>query len=61
MNVWKCKLIFPPDTLQQNIEITDLKPVLAGDYTSVIIILATTPLYMKLLITNIIDHHHENT
>ncbi len=26
MNVWKCKLIFPIDTLQQNIKITDLKP-----------------------------------
>ncbi len=23
-NVWKCKLIFAPDTLQQKIEITDL-------------------------------------
>ncbi len=26
MNVWKCKLIFPSDTLQQKIEITNLKP-----------------------------------
>ncbi len=26
MNVWKCILIFPTDTLQQKIEITDLKP-----------------------------------
>ncbi len=26
MNVWKCKLIFPTDTLQQKIERTDLKP-----------------------------------
>ncbi len=26
MNVWKCKLIFPTDTLQQKIEKTDLKP-----------------------------------
>ncbi len=25
MNVWKCKLIFPTDTLQRKIEITDLK------------------------------------
>ncbi len=25
INVWKCKLIFPTDTLQQTIEITDLK------------------------------------
>ncbi len=24
MNVWKCKLIFPTDTLQQKIKITDL-------------------------------------
>ncbi len=44
MNVWKCKckLIFPTDTLQQNIEITDLKPFLDGENTSVLIILATT-------------------
>ncbi len=41
MNVWTCKLIFPTDTLQQNIEKTDLKPFLAGDNTSVLIILAT--------------------
>ncbi len=26
MSVWKYKLIFPTDTLQQKIEITDLKP-----------------------------------
>ncbi len=25
INVWKCKLIFPNDALQQNVEITDLK------------------------------------
>ncbi len=31
MNVWKCKLIFPSDTLQQKIEITDLKPFLAAE------------------------------
>ena len=42
MNVWKCKLIFPTDTLQQKIEITDLKPFLAAKNTSVLIILATT-------------------
>ncbi len=42
MNVWKCKFIFPTDTLQQKIEITDLKLFLAGENTSVIIILATT-------------------
>ncbi len=42
MNVWKCKLIFPIDTLQQKIEITDLKPFLAAENTSVLIILTTT-------------------
>ncbi len=42
MNVWKCKLIFPTDTLQQKIETTDLKPCLADANTSVLIILATT-------------------
>ncbi len=41
MNVWKCKLIFPTDTLQQKIEITGLKPFLAAENTSVLIILAT--------------------
>ncbi len=46
MNVWKYKLIFPTDTLQQKIEITDLKPFLAGENTSVLIILATT-VYIK--------------
>ncbi len=40
MNVWKCKLIFT--TLQQKIEITDLKPFLAAENTGVIIILSTT-------------------
>ncbi len=40
--VWKCKLIFPTDSLQQKIEITDLKPFLAGKNISVLIILATT-------------------
>ncbi len=42
MNVCKCKLIFPTDTLQQNIEITDLKLFLAAENTRVLIILATT-------------------
>ncbi len=43
MNVCKCKLIFPTDTLQQKIEITDLKNIfLAGENTSVLSILATT-------------------
>ncbi len=34
-------MIFPTDTLQQKIEITDLKPCLAAENTSVLIILAT--------------------
>ncbi len=42
INVWKCKLIFPTDTLQQKIEITDLKPFLAAENTSVLIMLAST-------------------
>ncbi len=42
MNVWKCKLIFPTDTLQQNIEITDLKQFLDHENNSVLIILDTT-------------------
>ncbi len=42
MHVWKCKLIFPPDTLQQKIEITDLTPFLAAENTSALIILACT-------------------
>ncbi len=46
INVWKCKLIFPTDTLQQKIEITDLKPFLAGK-NSVLIILATTDKHMQ--------------
>ncbi len=40
MNIWKWKLIFPTDTLQQKIEITDF--FLAGENTSVLIILPTT-------------------
>ncbi len=42
MNVWKCKLIFPTDTLQQKMEITDLKPFLVAENTCVLLILATT-------------------
>ncbi len=42
MNVWECKLIFATGTLQQKIEITDLKPFLADENTSVLIILAAT-------------------
>ncbi len=38
MNVCECKLIFPPDTLQQKIEIADLKHILAAENTSVLII-----------------------
>ncbi len=33
LNVWKCKLIFPTDSLEQKIEITDLKPFLAIEKT----------------------------
>ncbi len=40
INVWTCKLIFPTDTLQQKIEIINLKPFLAGEDTSVVIISA---------------------
>ncbi len=40
MNVWKCKLIFP--TLQQKTETTDLKPFLAAENISDLIILPTT-------------------
>ncbi len=40
MNVWKCELIFP--TLQQKIEITDLKPLVAAENISDLIILPTT-------------------
>ncbi len=46
MNVWTCKLVFPIDTLQQKIEITDLKPFLAGENTTVLINLATTYIYI---------------
>ncbi len=42
INVWKCKVIFPTDTLQQKIQITDLKLLLAAENTCVLIILATT-------------------
>ncbi len=42
MNVWKCKLIFPTDTLQQKIEITDLKPFLAAEDTSVLRLVHST-------------------
>ncbi len=34
--VWKCKLIFPTDTVQQKIQITDFKPFLACENTSVL-------------------------
>ncbi len=34
MNVCKCKLIFPTDTLKQKIEITDFKAVFVGENTS---------------------------
>ncbi len=41
------KWMFPTDTLQQKIEITDFKPFLAAEDTSVVIILA--PLYVVLI------------
>lgn len=37
--------MFSTDTLQQEIEITDLKPLLAADNTSVVITLATAVYY----------------
>ncbi len=37
--------MFSSDTLQQKIEITDLKPFLAADNTSVLIIFATSVYY----------------
>ncbi len=40
MNIWKYKLLFPTDTLQQKIKITYLKPFLAIENTSFLIILA---------------------
>ncbi len=50
MNVWKCKLIFPTCTQQQNIEITDLKQFfLAAENTSVLISLAPT-VFQKLFL-----------
>ncbi len=55
MNVWKCKLEFPTDTLQQMIETTDLKPFLAVENTSVIIILATTVSIIKIMEISIIQ------
>ncbi len=33
INVWKCKLIFPTDSLQQKIDKTDLNNFLAGENT----------------------------
>ncbi len=51
-NVFKCKLIFPTDTLHQNIEITDLKPFLAGGNTSVVKML--TPTAYNIILKNTI-------
>ncbi len=53
MNVWKCKLIFPTDTLQQNTEITDLKPFLTGENTSGLIILATTVYFIDFILPTV--------
>ncbi len=58
INVWKCKLIFPNDTLQQKIEITDLKPLLAAENTSVLIILPTTVYSLKCPSSSHISHMH---
>ncbi len=41
MNVWKCKLIFPTDTLQQKTEITDLKLFFVGKNTCILINMVT--------------------
>ncbi len=46
MNVCKCKLVFHTNTLQQKIEITDLKTFLAGENTIVLFILAPTVVNM---------------
>ncbi len=46
INVWKCKLIFPPDTLQQKIEITDLKTFLAAENTRVWFIFGHNSIYV---------------
>ncbi len=46
--------IFPTDTLQQKIEITDLKPFLADENTSVLMILATT-VYNQLTTSELIS------
>ncbi len=48
INVWKCKLIFPTDTLLQKIETTDFKPFLAGDSTSGLRLLHST-LYITMI------------
>ncbi len=56
MNVWKCKLIFPTDTLQQKIEITYLNHFLAGENTSVLIILATTVCVCVCVYTMKVNH-----
>ncbi len=58
MNVWKCKLIFPTDTLQQKIEITDLKPFLAAGNISVVIMFATTVYPNRLVTPPVVGHPH---
>ncbi len=50
MKVWKYKLIFPTYTLQQNIEISDLKPFLAAENTCTLVILATAVATTELLL-----------
>jgi len=41
INVWKCKLIFHRNTLQQKIQTADLKPFFIWRKTSALIILAS--------------------
>ncbi len=48
LNVWKCKIIFPTDTLQQKIETTDLKLFLAAENTSAVIILASAVFHVHI-------------
>ncbi len=47
--------IFPTETLQQNIVIKDFKLFVAGENTSVLIILATTVL--KIIFFSVVETH----
>ncbi len=55
-NVCKCKLLFSTDTLQQKIEITDLKPFFVGENTSGLRLLHSSVcmLFMYYIITIVI-------